>query len=213
MKKLVRLAPSQLPIFSKVFTYSCLAAARGSSLFSSKLDLKYHRRTMASQAHVGMEQLDLAQEVQFPNSYYQYNPVDSYRSHIATLLAKTVGVDPLIVYPAVSSPQTLDKGDMVVAVPALRVKGQPQVLAEKWASEVSTTPKGEYDEANTKHSSHTQISLKNQLLMAPFFSSGSNPRPYQIAFLHRYSRPRKHSDKILCLDIEIQKTNPRAESA
>ena len=179
MKKLVWQAPSQLSIFSKACLYSqpYLAAARGSFLLSSRLE--YHRHTMASQAHVGMEQLDLGQGIQFPNSHPQYNPLDHYRPHIASLLAKITGVDPLIVYPAVSLTQTLDKGDMVVAVQALRIKGQqPQALAEKWASEVGTKLKGESGDANMKHSSRNLISLRNQLLMAHFFNFDSNPRLY-----------------------------------
>ena len=73
----------------------------------------------------------------FPNCYPQYNPIDAYREHITTTFSKLTGVDEQIIYPVVQWTQTLDKGDLVIPVPALKVKGaKPQDLAEKWAKEV-----------------------------------------------------------------------------
>lgn len=74
----------------------------------------------------------------FPTSYPATNPQDIYRIHITNLLEKITGVDPKIIYPAVQWTASLDKGDAVVAVPALRVKGKkPDELAKEWAEKVS----------------------------------------------------------------------------
>ena len=60
----------------------------------------------------------------FPNAYPELNPVDVYRAHITALLAPITGVDPEVIYPAIQWTQTLDKGDCVLPVPALRIKGK-----------------------------------------------------------------------------------------
>lgn len=73
----------------------------------------------------------------FPNSFPELNPIDAYREHVATELAKITGVDAQIIYPVIQWTQTLDKGDLVLPVPALRIKGEkPNDLAAKWANEV-----------------------------------------------------------------------------
>ncbi|KAH8674325.1 arginyl-tRNA synthetase [Xylariales sp. PMI_506] len=68
----------------------------------------------------------------YPNCFPDINPVDIYRSHLTSLLHKVTGVDPKIIYPALQWTATLDKGDMVLAIPALRVKGKPDELGKKW---------------------------------------------------------------------------------
>jgi len=69
---------------------------------------------------------------QAPNTYPALNPVDIYRSHISELLAPLAGVDPKIVFNSLQWTNTLDKGDLVLAVPALRLKGKkpPEVAVE-----------------------------------------------------------------------------------
>ena len=73
----------------------------------------------------------------YPNCNPEFNPVDIYRSHITDHLAEITGVDISIIYPAVQWPPSLDKGDLVLAVPALRIKGKkPTELAQDIASQV-----------------------------------------------------------------------------
>ena len=72
-----------------------------------------------------------------PNTYPALNPVDIYRSHITELLASVSGIDPKIIYPALQWTQTLDKGDLTLPVPALRVKGKkPAELAVELGEKV-----------------------------------------------------------------------------
>lgn len=52
------------------------------------------------------------------------NPLDAYRDHITEHLVKITGVDAAIVFQSLQTTQTLEKGDLVLPVPALRVKGK-----------------------------------------------------------------------------------------
>jgi len=53
------------------------------------------------------------------------NPVDFYRHHIAERLAPIVARKDSELYPLLQWTQTLDKGDLMLPVPALRIKGKP----------------------------------------------------------------------------------------
>lgn len=69
------------------------------------------------------------------------NPVDLYRSHLTKLIAGITGAPSATVYPAIQFTQSLDKGDLSLATPALRLKGRdPNELAQKLQNEVSCTP-------------------------------------------------------------------------
>ncbi|CZT48604.1 probable arginyl-tRNA synthetase, cytosolic [Rhynchosporium secalis] len=77
----------------------------------------------------------------FPNCYPEVNPVDIYRAHITTILKDVTGVDTSIIYPALQWTLTLDKGDLVLPVAALRIKGKkPAELAAEWAEKFPETP-------------------------------------------------------------------------
>ncbi|MCJ1347432.1 hypothetical protein MMC31_005657 [Peltigera leucophlebia] len=92
----------------------------------------------------------LALEAQkFPSCYPDYNPTDAHRAHIATRLSQLTKIDALIIYPTLQWAQTLDNGDLILAVPALRVKGrQPEELAEEWARDFPASPFVEKAAAN-----------------------------------------------------------------
>ncbi|KAK4973348.1 arginyl-tRNA synthetase [Elasticomyces elasticus] len=67
-----------------------------------------------------------------PNTYPTLNPVDLYRSHITDLLAPITGVEPDVIYGALQSTQSLDYGDLMLAAPALRLKGKkPDAVANE----------------------------------------------------------------------------------
>lgn len=82
--------------------------------------------------------LSLADE-QFPNFWPESNPLDVYRAHLTNILHAITGVDIKIIYPAVQWTTGLDKGDMIVAIPALRVKGRkPDELVKEYSEKVRT---------------------------------------------------------------------------
>lgn len=73
----------------------------------------------------------------YPNCFPEVNPVDIYRAHLTSILTGVTGVDAAIIYPALQWTQTLEKGDLVLPVPALRVKGKkPPELAAEWVEKV-----------------------------------------------------------------------------
>jgi len=66
------------------------------------------------------------------------NPLEPYRVHIAQLLSKISDVSESVIYPAVQWTSGLDKGDLILAVPAMRIKGgNPAALAQTFAESVS----------------------------------------------------------------------------
>lgn len=84
-----------------------------------------------------MKTVGLSDVPRFVNSQPERNPVDIYRAHLTELIAPLVGADPKVVYPALQWTQTLDKGDLVLPVPALRLKGKnPSEIATKLRDEV-----------------------------------------------------------------------------
>ncbi len=73
----------------------------------------------------------------YPSAHPHVNPLDLWRAHISNVLSKITGVETSIIFPVVAWTQSLDKGDFVLPVPALRIKGaKPDALAESWASQV-----------------------------------------------------------------------------
>ncbi|KAH8770232.1 putative Arginyl-tRNA synthetase, cytoplasmic [Hyaloscypha sp. PMI_1271] len=77
----------------------------------------------------------------YPNCYPEVNPVDVYRSHLTSILTEVTGVDAAIIYPALQWTQTLEKGDLVLPIPALRVKGKkPAELAVEWVAKFPESP-------------------------------------------------------------------------
>ena len=73
----------------------------------------------------------------FPDSNPTANPVDVYRCYIAHALAPITGVDLNLVYPALEWTLSLDKGDLILAAPRLRIPGKnPSELTKEWAEKV-----------------------------------------------------------------------------
>lgn len=77
---------------------------------------------------VGLSQLPTFPGVQL---YPEYNPVDVYRAYIIEQIHKITEVEPSIINNAVAWTQDLKHGDLVLPVPALRLKGKkPDELAQ-----------------------------------------------------------------------------------
>jgi hypothetical protein len=101
--------------------------------FSSKMDTKQLSHTQSEdELATALKALGISKVPQEPNTYPALNPVDIYRSHITELLAPLAGVENKIVYNALQWTAVLEKGDLVLAVPALRLKGKkpPEIALE-----------------------------------------------------------------------------------
>lgn len=62
------------------------------------------------------------------------NPLDIFKLRIASQLAKVTQIAPEVIYRAIDIPRQLDHGDFALALPRLRVKGNPAQLAKEWAA-------------------------------------------------------------------------------
>jgi arginyl-tRNA synthetase len=70
-----------------------------------------------------------------------YNQVDIYRAHIAELLAPITGLPAEQIYPLLQWTQVLEYGDLMLPVPALRIKGKkPDALAVEIKEQVPLHP-------------------------------------------------------------------------
>ncbi|KAI9741052.1 MAG: hypothetical protein M1834_002763 [Cirrosporium novae-zelandiae] len=106
---------------------------------------------------------------QFPNCYPSLNPVDRYRAHISEALGAITGVDAKTIYPKLLWTQTFDKGDLMLPVPALGVKGKkPTDLAKEWAEKF---PESDLVEKPTYSGTFLQFFFKHQGLTQTVISS------------------------------------------
>ncbi|KAI0481783.1 arginyl-tRNA synthetase [Xylaria cf. heliscus] len=74
----------------------------------------------------------------YPNCHPETNPVDLYRAHITSILHEITKVDSTIIYNALQWTMSLDKGDLVLAIPALRIPGNPFALGKEWLEKRTT---------------------------------------------------------------------------
>ncbi|KAL4803435.1 hypothetical protein BDV18DRAFT_162997 [Aspergillus unguis] len=82
---------------------------------------------MDSTLPAAIESLSLrtsSEKSKFPGSFPSLNPVDVYRDHIAEHIGALTGIDPAKIWPRLQWTNTLDKGDLVLAIPALQIKGK-----------------------------------------------------------------------------------------
>ncbi|KAJ6782418.1 hypothetical protein PWT90_08165 [Aphanocladium album] len=71
-----------------------------------------------------------------PNAFPEKNPLDRLRVCIAIEVSRVVNVEKALVFKGLDRAAALDSGDLLLAVPRLRVKGvEPRALAIKIASE------------------------------------------------------------------------------
>ena len=83
----------------------------------------------ASLKSLGLSQVP---QVDNPPTFPVYNQSDIYRAHIAELVAPITGVSAQQIYPLLQRTQILDYGDLMLPVPALRIKGKkPDELARE----------------------------------------------------------------------------------
>lgn len=74
---------------------------------------------------------------EYPDANLAGNPVDVFRAYISEQLALITGVSRDVIVPALEWTQASDRGDLVLAVPRLRVKGKkPDELAVEWSEKV-----------------------------------------------------------------------------
>ena len=71
---------------------------------------------------------------QIPGSDPSSNPIDTFKNIIAAQIAQIGQIDPVVVYEALDNPRSTENGDLAIALPRLRVKGNPAAIAKEWAA-------------------------------------------------------------------------------
>ncbi|KAI8647713.1 hypothetical protein BD408DRAFT_439151 [Parasitella parasitica] len=66
------------------------------------------------------------------------NPMDIFRNLITVQIAALGNLDPVEVYKAIDNPRSLENGDLAIALPRLRPKGNPVAVAKEWAASFVT---------------------------------------------------------------------------
>jgi hypothetical protein len=64
-------------------------------------------------------------------------PFTEFKNDIARQLSALAGVEPSLVLEAIETPRSPEHGDFAVAIPRLRLKGNPVALAKEFADKVS----------------------------------------------------------------------------
>ncbi|CAL9730690.1 arginine--tRNA ligase, cytoplasmic [Monosporozyma unispora] len=81
-----------------------------------------------------LAKLNIAEPAKLEGSYPDVNIVDLIRNYISIELNKISGVDTSLIYPALEWTNTMERGDLLIPVPRLRIKGaNPKDLATEWA--------------------------------------------------------------------------------
>ncbi|KAK6463660.1 arginyl-tRNA synthetase [Scheffersomyces coipomensis] len=70
-------------------------------------------------------------ELEIPGSNPENNVVDIFRNYIVQELHKLTSIDVQVIYNALNTPATLDKGDLILPLPQLKLKGNPKEKAEE----------------------------------------------------------------------------------
>ncbi|CAR23171.1 arginine--tRNA ligase [Lachancea thermotolerans CBS 6340] len=81
-----------------------------------------------------LQKLSIQEPPALEGSFPNVNVVDLMRNFISVELSKISGVDTQLIYPALEWTNTLERGDLLIPVPRLRIKGSnPKDLATEWA--------------------------------------------------------------------------------
>lgn len=86
----------------------------------------------------GLAKLGMDQPKAVEKSYPDHNVLDVMRNYIAEELSRVSQVEPSIVFEALDIPTTMDKGDLLVPIPRLRLKGvNPKEKALEWSQSLN----------------------------------------------------------------------------
>ncbi|CCK69624.1 arginine--tRNA ligase KNAG_0C05260 [Huiozyma naganishii CBS 8797] len=111
-----------------------------------------------------LEKLSISKVPALEGSFPDYNVVDVMRNYIATELSKISGVDSSLIFPALEWTNTMDRGDLLIPIPRLRIKGaNPKELAVEWAEKF---PLGEFLSKVEANGPFLQFFFNPQLLMS-----------------------------------------------
>ena len=100
-------------------------------------NIKSFSRTMSVSAISDeLKKLGLSQPDPVKESLPEYNIVDVFKNYITDELHRITEADKSIIFDALDTPKVLDQGDIIVALPRLRIKGiKPNEKSQEWAEQ------------------------------------------------------------------------------
>ncbi|SCU82859.1 LAMI_0C01156g1_1 [Lachancea mirantina] len=111
-----------------------------------------------------LQKLSLEQPQKLEGSFPEYNVVDFMRNYISEELSKISGVNASLIFPALEWTNTQERGDLLIPVPRLRIKGaNPKDLAVEWAAEF---PCGQYLDRVEANGAFVQFFFKPSFLFS-----------------------------------------------
>lgn len=93
---------------------------------------------LKTSAPTSTESFDEIPDVPGTGSDPSVNPIDAFKNVITVQIASIGNIDPVLVYQALDNPRALENGDLAIALPRLRVKGNPAAIAKEWAAAFKT---------------------------------------------------------------------------
>lgn len=122
-----------------------------------------HTRKMSTENITSqLQKLSVKEPKVMEGSHPDVNVVDLMRNYISEELSKISGVDEALIFPALEWTNTLERGDLLIPVPRLRIKGaNPKELAFKWAEDF---PCGDFLDRVEANGPFLQFFFKPQFL-------------------------------------------------
>ncbi|QLG72022.1 hypothetical protein HG535_0C03750 [Zygotorulaspora mrakii] len=109
-----------------------------------------------------LQRLSIAEPETISGSHPDVNFVDLMRNYIAQELSKISGVEASIIFSGLEWTNTLERGDLLIPVPKLRIKGSdPKVLAAEWAQKF---PCGEFLDKVENNGPFVQFFFKPEIM-------------------------------------------------
>ncbi|OLL26307.1 Arginine--tRNA ligase, cytoplasmic [Neolecta irregularis DAH-3] len=75
----------------------------------------------------------------FSDCNLEGNPIDIFKSYIADQLSQISGSDPNTILDALETPLKPENGDLIIPIPKLKLKGNPNNFATQWSEKVFPT--------------------------------------------------------------------------
>lgn len=110
-----------------------------------------------------LKKMSIQEPTVIEGSHPDTNVVDLLRNYITEELSKISGVEASLIFPALEWTNTLERGDLLIPVPRLRIKGSiPKELAAEWAQKF---PCGDFLEKVESNGPFVQFFFKPQFLL------------------------------------------------
>ncbi|AGO14255.1 AaceriAFL206Cp [[Ashbya] aceris (nom. inval.)] len=138
-------------------------AAVRTTVFRAHISRQHSNTTMLGDTiSQQLAKLSIQAPTKMEGSHPEANVVDLIRNYITDELSRISGVAGPLIYEALEWTNTLERGDLLIPVPRLRIKGSnPKDLAAEWAS---VFPCGEYLDRVEANGSFIQFFFKPQFL-------------------------------------------------